>query len=554
MQKLFGTLLMTGSATVIIGVTVALANRLGATGSAFTGLATGAIAGTGSASVVMGSSRKECDRVYTQTQRTFTVCQHLLQTIETRVATLEQGIAGEVESLQDGYRSLEKAITHQKISLKSWTHQHTSNAHALAPYKRELGELRGELRSRIEIVTGRHISYQGALSVFRQEVDGLRDELGSRTEWEQQRFQIIYQSVVNLQKVTEEELSRLQDRYRSLQETIGKELDDLRDEFTSSIEKQKPQPSIKTPPTLPLTEPKAPGVEEPTNASSRQSTPEALQPEPHDLPEIRDWLAGHDITIKNWAKPKPIDSDLDHLSDFIGENYAVLENVIHYIKVKTLGYLKEKDRRDFTKEKLKQFNVFEFYNSEAEKAILTSFGNKLKHLSWYNCTESYKPSNRILYKPLCLNDRSQEILKFFTSTWLERYAFLKIAEVLREHNLHFEGARDLVAAPNWKDQRKFELDVLYLIEGNPLWIECKAWKDPTENVADLTHYLNKYSSYRERLGIAKAHALALVLNLDPNQDKALSLYQNFSVVRLQALQETLRDIASTWSIERRLTE
>ena len=148
-----------------------------------------------------------------------------------------------------------------------------------------------------------------------------------------------------------------------------------------------------------------------------------------------------------------------------------------------------------------------------------------------------------------MHDAIQEVCKFFTSEWLERYAFLKSAQVLRAHNLHFERARDLVTAPNWENQRKSELDVLYLIQGKPLWIECKAWADPTENIEKLTRYLSKYNAYRERLGIPKTHALALVLNLSPKQDKALSRYQNFSVVRLQDFQKTLQDILSTWSVE-----
>lgn len=59
-----------------------------------------------------------------------------------------------------------------------------------------------------------------------------------------------------------------------------------------------------------------------------------------------------------------------------------------------------------------------------------------------------------------------------------------------------------ITFPNGDD---FELDLLFMIEGQPLWVECK--------IGDYQAYIAKYSNVRKLLSIPKSRAILVILDI-----------------------------------------
>lgn len=464
MQKFIRDHLLIGlSATAAISLALTLAHRSNTLSSALTGLTTGAIGGVASTGVASRTPRKR-KRTTHRPANTLPAFTSLQNHIQKLDATV--------------------AILHQGT---------VRDIESLLKTLGSLEETVMRQETKLGIVSKWDSSYKNKIAALSKELAGLREELTLTTAGKQPGSSSA--SGTTAQPVKEAPKLKLHPQ------KVG----------------QSPKP---------LTQPDVEAIQR-NSVVTIESAPMEPTPRDHDIPEIRDWFLGHGITIKDWAKHEPLDSLLDDLASYIGNNYASLKEVVRFIKTKV---------RD-------EEVVFQFYKSEEEKVILESFGAKLERLSWFQCTKSSTHRNRLLYTPLVFNSRKQEIFDFFNSEWLERYAFVKTAEVLDACNLQYERAKNLTIATNWTGQREFELDVVYLVNGTPLWIECKAWRDPTAKVADLISYLMKYAACRERLGIPKEYALALVLNLSDNQDEALKRYQDFTVVQESDFDSTLQQVS-----------
>ncbi|MDJ0706751.1 MAG: hypothetical protein QNJ46_26060 [Leptolyngbyaceae cyanobacterium MO_188.B28] len=174
MLKLVRPILMAGSATMAIGFAVALTHKLGANGSAFTGAAAGAIAGMGSASIVMVAFLEYYNRVnlLANSLSALNAFQTQLQELDSQMANLEHKSASDIESLQDSCLSFGRTLRNQKINLKNLANQHTAYAQALAALRKELGGLKGEITERTEEENQRFQMLHAKVSTLRQAVTG----------------------------------------------------------------------------------------------------------------------------------------------------------------------------------------------------------------------------------------------------------------------------------------------------------------------------------------------------------------------------------------------
>ena len=105
-----------------------------------------------------------------------------------------------------------------------------------------------------------------------------------------------------------------------------------------------------------------------------------------------------------------------------------------------------------------------------------------------------------------------KIVNFFNGEWLEWYAFMKIAALCHEKNIKFSCTRNMVI--NLPGESKYEVDVFFLINNTPLFIECKS--------GEYREFIDKYSRLRRKLFIPKPYFLMLTSGVDDEHVKGLT--------------------------------
>ncbi|MEA5451851.1 hypothetical protein VB780_24965 [Leptolyngbya sp. CCNP1308] len=134
-----------------------------------------------------------------------------------------------------------------------------------------------------------------------------------------------------------------------------------------------------------------------------------------------------------------------------------------------------------------------------------------------------------------LQDRG-DIRSFFNGGWFERYIHHKISELLQQSQLPYDCLANPVV--KFSNGDSFELDLLFLISGEPLLIECKTG-------GDYNAHLKKFSDHRKRLSISPEKAFLVMLDLEDAKTERLSQFWKFQVVnqdRLIALIEKMINV------------
>lgn len=123
-------------------------------------------------------------------------------------------------------------------------------------------------------------------------------------------------------------------------------------------------------------------------------------------------------------------------------------------------------------------------------------------------------------KVLLILNKEPKIRNFFNGDWLEWYAFMKVASLFAERNIEFSYLRGFdIVFPN---KEKRELDLFFLVDNQPLWIECKT--------GEFRDSIDKYSKLRKSLNIDDNHAILLISNLEKEKAKSFSHMFDLSIV------------------------
>jgi stress response protein SCP2 len=119
-----------------------------------------------------------------------------------------------------------------------------------------------------------------------------------------------------------------------------------------------------------------------------------------------------------------------------------------------------------------------------------------------------------------------KIINFFNGEWLEWYAVMKIAELCHERKIDFSCTRNMkINLPN--DNSRYEVDVFFLIDNLPLFIECKS--------GEYREFIDKYTRLRKKLAIPKPYFLMLVLGMNDEQAKGLTAMFDITFVNEKML-------------------
>ncbi|WP_299756755.1 hypothetical protein [uncultured Chloroflexus sp.] len=222
--------------------------------------------------------------------------------------------------------------------------------------------------------------------------------------------------------------------------------------------------------------------------SLKQIIESANEAEEKSALAVYDWLTAKGITVRNYREQRADDAVFDQLALFLGERFA------------TLSRIHERIRRSLSTGNGFTLNLAS--QSKEEIADSTQFCDMMHSYAFLSSYKYNKLTKTIYATP----QRVGKVINFFTGGWFERYIYLKIRSLLSQHGLPFTCViNPKITFPNGDD---FELDLFFLVENQPLWIECKT--------GDYQGYIAKYADMRKKLLSIPASRAILVILAIPN--------------------------------------
>lgn len=207
-----------------------------------------------------------------------------------------------------------------------------------------------------------------------------------------------------------------------------------------------------------------------------------------------DWLASRDITVKNHKQQKDTDEIFDRLAIFLGERFDSLVN------------LHDQIRRNLSNGSSFTLNLAS--SSQEEIANSTQLCTWLHQYAFLSSYRYNKYSKTIHAAP----QRVGRVINFFTGGWFERFIFLKVSSFLSQKGLDYVWLiNPQITLPNGDD---FELDLLFLVENQPLWLECKT--------GDYSSYIAKYASMRPILAVPEERSILVILGISDDLTSQLT--------------------------------
>jgi hypothetical protein len=230
------------------------------------------------------------------------------------------------------------------------------------------------------------------------------------------------------------------------------------------------------------------------------------------LPTAASWLTDRGITIRSYRLPAAEDKILDEIAMFLGDRFETLSKFYNRLK-----------------RNLSDGNSFSLNLSgkdPREINDITSFGNRLDRYALVPCKYS-KETKVIRVTPL----RDGRVNNFLTGDWFERFIYLKSSALFSQLKLDYSYlANSRVILPNDND---FEIDIFFLIDHQPLWIECKT--------GDYNRHVLKYSAIRRILSIPKQRSLLVILGLSDELTNELTDLHDITVANQSTFLDKIRD-------------
>lgn len=223
--------------------------------------------------------------------------------------------------------------------------------------------------------------------------------------------------------------------------------------------------------------------------------------------------------IVQWLKLKNFEAEVneeamdtsgffDEIAVALGDNYALLQVIHNTIKRRQLkGYDKA------------YIDLSSYKSQDIE--LIKKFCKEL-----YNCAFVAKYFYNNNDKKVILHLQSAtKIINFFNGEWLEWYAFMKIATLCYENQITFSCTRNMIIY--LPDEHKYEIDVFFLINDTPLFVECKS--------GEYREFIDKYSRLRRKMFIKKPYFLFLTLGVETESVKGLTAMFDITFVNEKTL-------------------
>lgn len=210
--------------------------------------------------------------------------------------------------------------------------------------------------------------------------------------------------------------------------------------------------------------------------------------------QIIRWLADHKITVKTYKQHSAADAIFDQVAIFLGERFDSVRKVHDQIR-KTLS-------------SGSSFKVNFSACTQEEIANSTQLCTILHEYAFLSSYRYHKNSKTISATP----QRVGNVINFFSGGWFERFVFLKITSMLQEAQADYMFLLNpQISLPCGDD---FELDLFFLVNNEPFWIECKT--------GDYQPHIVKYSNVRKTLAIPKERSILAILGISDQLTAQLS--------------------------------
>ncbi|MBC7251281.1 MAG: hypothetical protein H5T62_13460 [Anaerolineae bacterium] len=240
------------------------------------------------------------------------------------------------------------------------------------------------------------------------------------------------------------------------------------------------------------------GVEE---AEKPPATMVGEEMDEEDFLTVFDWLASRNITVKNYKQEETADAVFDQLAVFLGERFASLKRLHDQIR--------------------RHLSTGGSFTLNLESSGPEEIANTTQFCTWlhqYAFLSSYR-YNRYSKTIYAAPQRIGKVINFFTGGWFERFVFLKVASLLSQHGLSYVHLLNpQISLPSGDD---FELDLVYLIEDEPLWLECKT--------GDYQAYVAKYADVRPTLAVPRDRSILVVLGISDELTSQLTHLYDITV-------------------------
>ncbi len=206
---------------------------------------------------------------------------------------------------------------------------------------------------------------------------------------------------------------------------------------------------------------------------------------------VIDWLERRQLRI---APPPPpiqhVDDHYNRLALYLGDHYAVLKD-FHAAMKRAMHQADDSQR-----------NIFEFvFRNDLDFRIGTKFCAELQRAFLAEGDFRPRPGRKFLKGKLA----EDAVLRgFLDGKWFERFVYQKMAQTLTEKGLDHACLLNAKILAPLTGKTEAELDMVFLIEGQPICIECKSGQYKQEDA-------RKFAQYAEKLNLAKPCAIFVVL-------------------------------------------
>jgi hypothetical protein len=243
-----------------------------------------------------------------------------------------------------------------------------------------------------------------------------------------------------------------------------------------------------------------------------------------DSDAVKDWFANKKITIDNQHQPTSQDAILNKHAIFLGEHLRDENNE------PLLAPLLKQIRWAISQNRGIQYHFKKA--SQNQTRILTQFCRHLFDDTLFSSYRYVKNNDQKIIHA-AIQDRA-DIRVFFDGVWFERFICYKVCSVLNELNISYSYIINPII--KFANGDRFELDLFFLINGQPLLIECKTG-------GNFTSHIKRFADHCKRLSLSPSNAYLVILDLEDAQSENLSQLWKFTVVNQDGLVDRLQKFA-----------
>lgn len=235
-----------------------------------------------------------------------------------------------------------------------------------------------------------------------------------------------------------------------------------------------------------------------------------------DVNILIDKLQEKNITVKTYVDSITENTSLDNVAYFMGNRYNDIRKVYETIK-----------------RHLNKPNGFHLDLKNATQSEISASCQLCTTLYDIAFLSEYKYDKSPRYFIHATPNKIPIAINFLTGHWLEIFIRKTIQDSLKSLPAAIEYTyliNPQIILPNGND---FELDVVFLINGEIYWVERKT--------GNYQHYINKYSHVANMLNLDKNHSFLVLTDvINPNTTYILSKTFDMTIIPVEEFEEEIK--------------